>query len=238
MRRTAAFHGLAMVIAAGAAVAHDALPRPDQPLAARYETVGADRAGRVTRKSDWYLVRSANRIETAGNGRAELWERSPQGGDVSMRRVFWNEAVVLEYHAGDLRAMNMEPAWRALGTVLDPEVLSALTETGSRKMLGHRVQVYRGGAGRDRLKVWWIKALSLPALVKRTGELGTYTMKLVETRNAAPAEWPLASRGKTDDFRVVDAADLGDLEHDPVVKRILRADASRHPESKPANAHD
>lgn len=228
---------LVLSIGAVQSHAHDDTPAKDKPLAARYETVGVDRAGRVTRKSDWYLVRTASRIETAGDGRAEVWERSARG-DVSMRRVFRDDRFILEYHPGDLRAMSVEPEWRALGAVLDPNVLPKLTPTGSKRALGRTAHVYRSGTGRDRVEVWWIEELSLPALVKRTGELGAYTMKLVDIRESAPSDWPLASHWRTEEFRVVDAADLGDLEHDPVVKRIMRADTSRQAGSARPHAHD
>jgi hypothetical protein len=102
-------------------------------------------------------------------------------------------------------------------------------------VLGRTAQGYRIGKGRDRVEVWWIAEAGLPALVRRTGELGVYTMKLVELRESAPSDWPLASQWQTAEFRVVDAADLGDLEYDPVVQRIMRADASR--QTGPAGAH-
>ena len=237
IKQTVVLLWLVVPIAAGAAHAQDGEAPQDKPLAARYETVGVDRAGRVTQKSDWYLVRTASRIETAAEGRAEIWERSERG-DVSMRRVLRDDQFILEYHPGDLRAMSIEPQWRALGTVVDPHELPKLTRAGSKKALGRTAQVYRSRAGRDRVEVWWIQDVSLPALVKRSGELGTYTMKLVDVRESAPSDWPLASHWRTEEFRVVDAADLGDLEHDPVVKRIMRADAARQVRFAPAHAHD
>lgn len=234
IKQTVVVLGLVISIAAGAVHAHD--QEQDKPLAARYETVGVDGAGRITYKSDWYLVRTESRIETAGEGRTEVWERSERG-DVSMRRVFRDEQFILEYHPGDLRAMNIAPKWRALGTVVDPDELRTLAPTATRKVLGRSAQVYRSGAGRDRVEVWWIEEVGLPALVKRTGDLGVYTMKLVEIRESAPSNWPLEGHWRTDAFRVVDAADLGDLEHDPVVKRVMRADASRQVGSTRAHGH-
>jgi hypothetical protein len=237
IKKAVVFLWLMVPLAAGAAQTHEDAAGQDRPVAARYETVGVDRTGRITRKSDWYLVRTASRIETAGDGRAEVWERSERG-DLSMRRVFRDEQFILEYHPGDLRAMNIQPEWRALGTVIDPAMLPRSTPTGSKKALGRTAQVYRSGTGRDRVEIWWIAELSLPARVKRTGELGAYTMKLVEFRESAPSDWPLASQWRTAEFRVVDAADLGDLEYDPVVKRIMRADASRQSGLGGAHAHE
>jgi hypothetical protein len=228
---------LVISIAAGEALAHEQEPAQDRPVAARYETIGVDRAGRITRKSDWYLVRTANRIETAGDGRGEVWERSSRG-DVSMRRVFRDDQFILEYHAGDLRAMGIAPEWRALGAVVDPEALSRLGRAGSEEVLGRTAQVYRSGEGQDRVEIWWLEEVALPAVVKRTGEFGTYTMRLVEVAESAPSDWPIASHWKIDEFRIVDAADLGDLEHDPAVKRIMRADASRQVGLARLHAHD
>jgi hypothetical protein len=237
IRKTVAVLWLVASVAAGAVQARDPEPAQDKPLAARYETVGIDRAGRITRKSDWYLVRTTSRIETAGEGRAEVWERSERG-DLSMRRVFRDDQFILEYHTGDLRAMDIKPEWPVLGSILDPDALPGSSRTGSKKVLGRTAQVYRSGTGRDRVEVWWIEAVRLPALVKRTGDLGTYTMKLMEIRDSAPSDWPVATHWRTDEFRVVDAADLGDLEHDPVVKRIMRADASRQVGLTRPHAHD
>jgi hypothetical protein len=237
IRKTVAVLWLVASVAAGAAQARDPEPEQDKPLAARYETVGVDRAGRITRKSDWYLVRTTSRIETAGEGRAEVWERSERG-DLSMRRVFRDDQFILEYHTGDLRAMDIKPDWRVLGNVLDPDALPRSSRTGLKKVLGRTAQVYKSGAERDRIEVWWIEDVRLPALVRRKGDLGTYTMRLMEIRDSAPSDWPLATHWRTDEFRVVDAADLGDLEHDPVVKRIIGADASRQAGSTRPHAHD
>lgn len=234
--RSVAGMGLAL-LATGAGVAHADAGAPVQAIAARYETVDADASGRVRQKSNWYMMRTENRIETAGEGRAEIWDRSERG-DVSMRRLFRDEHLILEYHPGDLRAMSMESEWRVLGSVLDPKVLARFARLSSKKAPGGPVDVYRGGAGHDRVDVWWNAALSLPALVRRTGDAGSYTMKLVELRDAPPADWPVASRWQTDEFRVVDAADLGDLEHDPLVQRVLRADAPHRPGGAHEHGHD
>jgi len=226
-----------VMLAAVAGVTHAGDDAPARSIAARYETVGVDANGRVTAKSNWYLVRTHDRVETAGEGRAEIWDRSERG-DVSMRRLFRDERLILEYHAGDLRAMGMEREWRALGSVIDRNLLAKLARVRATRAAGGPVVVYRGGAGHDRIDVWWNEALGLPALVRWTGEAGKYTMQLVEAHAAAPPGWPLASRWQADEFRVIDAADLGDLEHDPVVKRILRADASRRPGDAFAHRHD
>jgi hypothetical protein len=229
--------GLLASFALCPASAQDGGTVPAKSLAARYETVGVDRTGKTTRKADWYLVRTPNRVETAGEGQAEVWERSERG-DISMRRVFRDDQFILEYHAGELRAMNAKPDWRALGSVIDPGSLSKLARAGSKRAVGRTAQVYRGAMGRDGVEIWWIDDLSLPAFVKRTGELGTYTMRLVEVLESAPSDWPLASHWQTREFRIIDVADLGDLEHDPVVKRVMRADAERRTRLAGPHAHD
>jgi hypothetical protein len=47
------------------------------------------------------------------------------------------------------------------------------------------------------------------------------TMRLTEARSTLPRDWRPLSRWPLDSFRNVDAADLGDLEDDPAIKRLL-----------------
>jgi hypothetical protein len=65
----------------------------------------------------------------------------------------------------------------------------------------------------------------LPALLKRTNASDTYTMHLTELRVEAPSDWPLPRNWPTEAYRLLEAADLDDLEHDLLVKSPLHGKA-------------
>jgi hypothetical protein len=75
-------------------------------LSARFAVSTTAEESRSADRSAWYLVREQHRIERVrpDSGTAEIWERDDRG-DVTLKRVFRNEARVVEYASGDLRAM-------------------------------------------------------------------------------------------------------------------------------------
>jgi hypothetical protein len=194
-------------------------------VAARYETFFTDRDRHSTREPGWYFIRSAETIETARGDRGEIWRRDTSG-KVSLQRIYADHRTIVEYSQSELVARDVPLAWDALGSVVDTALLAQLVpSTQQEEALGMPATVYLGHINGDEIELWWLTAKALPALLKRTNSSGTYTMRLVDVRDEPASDWPLPRTWPSATYHLLDAADLGDMEHDPLVKRLLRADA-------------
>lgn len=219
---------------AGGAIAHEkhihethpaiaALAAAPMPLAARFDLRINDR------RTDWYLWREANAIETAnvGSGHGEIWER--QGGDnYGYRRVFHHDRKVVEYAAGELKTRHAEPDWNRLGSIISPQLLEHLKRTGSKPMFGQQAVRYVGRLGGEDIDLWWLEESRLPARLQRTSNGQRITMVLKELKAEAPAAWPRADEARIAEYGLIDASDFGDMESDPFVAKVLRQDGHQH----------
>ncbi len=190
-------------------------------IAARYELTHTVAGGAETEPSAWYYMRGPGRVETASADRAEVWQRAGNGA-ISLKRVFRAHRFVLEYTHAELAARGVKPDWEALGAIVAPAALRALEPDGTQSVLDRQAQVLRGQSDGEEVEIWWLAPEGLPALMRRTGPKGSFSMRLVELHGHAPVSWPSPAQWSTDNYRWVDAADLGDMEHDPEVERLLR----------------
>lgn len=214
-------HG-APTAAPAASVAHGAAA--DVPaLAARYEL----QVGR--QRTDWYLWRDKDSVETANTavGQNNLWERLADGS-YHYRRVFNQEQRVVEYVPGELRARHAEPDWRTLSSVVSPLLLEQLKRGASRTLFGQKATHYSGVAGGRAIDVWWLERDRIPASLRIGGGADAQRMRLVDVRAEAPDSWPRASEARIAAYALLDASDLGDMESDPFVARLLQAEGHRH----------
>lgn len=193
------------------------------PLAARYQLqIGKQR-------SDWYLIRQAKRIVIydAANGQAKLWEKNGDG-EIEFSRVFAAERRVVEYASGEIKARGPVPDWNALASVIGPRDLAGLHQTGERKVLGQRATVLSGQAAGAALQVWWLARERLPAMVQHGQGAKAVRLVLRELRQEAPREWNWAEPATLASYAQLDAADLGDMEYDPFVQKVLHQDGHSH----------
>jgi hypothetical protein len=209
--------GAARVIAAPAENTDVATP----PLTATFETVSRVRgaAGRGPVRERWTLAREPRRIAysfgQADNRRLDVWSLS--AAELRLLRVFPGERTSVEYTQGQLRALGSVRSWQQLGSLLPkhPAALG-LKPVGSGKFQDRKILRFEGELDGARVSVQWLEQEQLPALLSMVGVHNERTTTLQKlsvgaTDSAAGAE---AKR-----YRRIDAADLGDLEHDPFVKR-------------------
>ena len=192
-------------------------------LAARYALqVGKQR-------TDWYLWRDKDTVETANTavGQNNLWERLADGS-YHYRRVFNQEQRVVEYVPGELRARNAEPDWRTLSSVVSPLLLEQLKRGASRTLFGQKATHYSGVAGGRPIDVWWLERDQIPASLRIGSGADAQRMRLVDVRAEAPDSWPRASEARIAAYALLDASDLGDMESDPFVARLLQAEGHSH----------
>lgn len=197
-----------------------------QPLAAEFEARIVLRPGRPAEKTRWYFLREPHRIETLRpSGRvAEIWERDARG-EISLRRVFQADRRIVEYTSGELKARRNEPSWTVLRSILNPATLARLKQTGRRQVRGGNATVYKGMLQGEQMEIWWLEHLSLPARLQRHSATGQFTLTLQALHTQVPQSWPRVSAADLRDYLSIDAADFGDMEHDPFVRKVQKLDA-------------
>lgn len=204
---------------ADAHAAHASLP----PLAARYEL---REAGRQT---DWYFWREQDRIEmlTTAVGQSVIWERLGAEG-FQFRRVFNEERKIVEYVPGELRTQHAEPDWEKLSSIVSPHLLERLKRGPGKTLFGQKAVRYTGKVDGQAIELWWLERDQLPASLHIGDAKSGRAMRLRELHAESPANWPRATEARIADYALIDAADLGDMEYDPFVARLLKAEGHAH----------
>lgn len=193
------------------------------PLAARYQF----QTGK--RNSDWYLIRNDNRIVIfdAASGQAKLWEKDARG-EIEFSRVFAADRRVVEYAPGEIKARGAVPDWNALASIVGSRDLAGLRKTGERKVLGRNATVLSGKTASGKLQVWWLANERLPAMVQHGQGDKAVRLVLRELRPQPAREWNWAEPETLATYARLDAADLGDMEYDPFVRKVLQLDGHSH----------
>lgn len=193
------------------------------PLAARFElhTVG--------RGTDWFMIREPQRIVTfnAGSRQGEVWARDEQGR-IEYTRVFTEDRKILDYTTGQLKTLHMVPDWAQLASILSPEAVAKLRKTGERKVMGQRALILAGNIDGVRTRIWWLPELQLPARLERGRGKTATRLVLREIHEKAPAAWNWADESVLDTYAKLDATDLGDMEYDPFVQKVMLQDGHHH----------
>jgi hypothetical protein len=197
------------------------------PVAARFGVSISRDGPRPAAQGDWYLLRDPQRIERVrpDAGLAEIWERDDRG-EVSLKRVFSNDSRIVEYVPGELRARQMDVPWESLGSVVDPRFFATLKRTRTVNTRYGRASVLRGSIAGERIELWWLDALALPARVIKQQQNARVTVNLKTLHFATPPEnWPRADMMGGRIFETIDVADLGDRHYDPFVHTVESLDA-------------
>ena len=198
----------ARVAAAPAEPTGEAAP----PLTATFETVTKGRAARQR----WTLARDAGRVAytfgDAAERRFDLWLR--RTAELRLVRVFPREKTAVEYTEGQLRALGTARSWQQLGSLLPAHPAKlGLNYVGAGTLFQQRkTQRFEGELNGDHVVVHWLESEQLPAQL-------TVKQRTITLQKLVLGRPELAPETETKRYRRIDAADLGDLEHDPFVKR-------------------
>lgn len=194
-----------------------------EPLAARFQLTNNKL------RTEWYLWRDADSIETAdlATGQNNIWER--QGwDDYSYRRVFHRDQRVVEYTPGEIRTRHAEPGWVKLASVISPQLLESLKRGPSKRQFGQRAIRYSGTVNGQKIALWWLEKARLPAHLQIVGAQQRMELNLQEIHAQAPASWPRATDERIAGYGKIDASDFGDMESDPFVARVMHEDGDHH----------
>jgi hypothetical protein len=203
----------AVVLSAGAAAQVGAAgvlpPKCDPeagPVAARFEVrvTPPTSSKKATRNQVWTFYRDARQVALLKGDIEEIWQRD-DAGRIRFERVFHVDQQVVDYSPGELATLNVMPDWAALSCFVDPRDLAAAS--GPQ------------GAARERLQIEWSTRINLPARFERRARDGTTTrIRLIASFPTPPAAWP-APGARSGDYRHLDAADFGDMDYEPVVRK-------------------
>jgi hypothetical protein len=217
----AAFSGLAQAAERAPATQAAAQPKPQglglgapaSDLAAKFSVTAIGAAG----ARSWYFFRNAQRIAVLKGDIDEVWHRDPQGR-ISFERVFHTERQAVDYSTGELATLGVQSDWAALATLLDPRELASLklvSRTGQGAAQTLRLERRRGA---EFVRVDWLPALQLPARIDRQNKAGRTRIELLQHATTAPSAWPQPGQ-RSADYLHFDAADFGDMDYQPVVRK-------------------
>lgn len=215
--------GALLLAASGLAAGNPADPADpgDLPALAAQFRVTFTRPGQAARQQTWQLTRSGTLITwLKGPGTEELWRRDRSG--IRLERVMRADRHVIDYSAGELRALEVAIDWATLATLFPAAQLGRLTARPAPPPAG-RPQHWAGRIGAEQVDLWWDPVAQLPLRLARSGAQGRVLFERTAQRPQAPAHWPQAGAG-TDDFQRLDAADFGDMAYNPVVRKAQALD--------------
>lgn len=216
----------AMLLAASglakpADTAPDTAPSDDlQALAAQFR-VTLTRAGHPAQQQTWQLTRSDALITwLKGPGTEELWRRDRSG--IRLERVLRADRHVIDYSAGELRALEVGLDWPTLATLF-PAAQLGLLKASRRLPSSGKPQQWSGRIGAEQIDLLWDPVAQLPVRLARSGRSGRVLFERTALHADAPASWPQAGAG-IDHFQRLDAADFGDMSYNPVVRKAQALD--------------
>ena len=218
------FAPTALLLSATAVAIEPDLP----PIAALFET----RIHQKTRDARpvttrWYFFRDGDSAEVRDyrGHTGEHWQRDPSG-KVFYSRLYHEDRTLIEFAPTEFQAATN---WGKAAALVDPAWLgTTLKLVGKPGKAG--VQRYRGMVQEGALDVSWRPDLGLPVEIR-----GDHPDRSVRVR--LQRQWPLAqapvamsSKVRLAAYRQIDGADLGDMETDPFITRVLgEAGHDHHP---------
>jgi hypothetical protein len=189
---------------------------------------GHDGSQTVLPVQDWYFMRHDGGAQSydPASAQREIWSRDRQGR-AELQRVLESEKVVLEYNPGDLAATGKTVDWSQAWSIIDSHRFGKdLVKGDVRTLEGVPMENYQS---REGIRLVWITGLKLPFQLATPAEDGDITqLQLVGCNPLATSVIKPVSQKQLLDYRHIDYTDLGDMESDPGVQRILGLIGDHH----------
>lgn len=201
---------------------------PTAPLGCRFEKRVAD--GKTEQRSNLYFWRQAARTETRDDlsKQGEIWEQD-SAGHLFYTRLFFPERVALEYSPGDLAATGTTVSWEQLEALVDPSAFGkTLKLEGTASFAGLAAERYAGTLGGVATEIDWLPTLKLPSRILKKPQETAMQWSMAECAEASRFSVQPISPQELAGFRQLDFSDLGDMESDPMVQRILELTGGHH----------
>lgn len=137
----------------------------------------------------------------------DVWLRQPNG--LKLLRVFHADRMVFEYAPGELAALGVRLSWDDLTGLVSPADQATLKTAGSLRA---------GRVGNDTVSAEWPADDALPQQLTRRNAGGE--VRFVRSVCSGSAEVDV----NFDGYGRIDAADFGDMEYNPVVRKAMAHD--------------
>jgi hypothetical protein len=191
------------------------------PIAAEYETIVAETGDEAHRHiKRWRFWRDRDLVETRSldTDEGEIWRRGVKGL-IFYERVFHRDRKAVESNPDDLRALDKEPRWDKTALLVDSGLLKSGLQFQGRGTVANRPALRYGGAVDGvEYEIWWLEQENIPGLIRQRSPQRNITVNLQEAYPLGRSPWP---HNVSETYATIDYADLGDMESDPFVKRIL-----------------
>jgi hypothetical protein len=177
----------------------------------------------------WFFWRKQGMIQTqdADGDYGEIWERTANGS-IQYRKLYHADKTAIEYMPADMPANNMSFDWVKLSSMLSQQELDALIFIKKTHFLGFRAELRKGKIDGQAIEVLWLPDENLPASIIRKDKTGSVELHLVEFEPLSVSHRKLLDSEEIANYRHIDAADFGDMENDPFVKKVMVADGYHH----------
>jgi hypothetical protein len=177
----------------------------------------------------WFFWRKPNMIQTqdADGDYGELWERTASGS-IQYRKLYPGDKTAVEYMPADNPTNNMNFDWFKLSGMLSQQELDALKPVKKTKVLGHTAELRKGKTDGQTIEVLWLPDENLPAKIVRKDKKSSVELRLVEITPLSAAHRKPVDVEEIANYRQIDAADFGDMENDPFVKKLMAAEGHHH----------
>ena len=179
--------------------------------------------------NSWFFWRKPGMIQTqnADGDHGEIWERTANGS-IQYRKLYHADKTAIEYMPADMPANNMNFDWVKLSSMLNQQELDALKPVKKTHVLGHSAELRKGKTDVQTLEVLWLPDENLPARIIRKDKTGSVELRLVEIAPLSAARRKPVDVEEIANYRHIDAADFGDMENDPFVKKVMAANGHHH----------
>ena len=192
-------------------------------VACRYETtITPDDKSTAPTTTTWFFWRKSDMIQTQDeSGRyGEIWGKTVTG-NIQYRKFYPADKTAVEYMPADSPTHNLNFDWNKLASMLGQQELDALKHVENKPVLGRSAELRTGKINEQTIEVLWLPTEHLPASIIRKDKTGTVELQLVEiTPLSAARQKPIDSETIAN-YRQIDAADFGDMENDPFVKKLM-----------------
>ncbi len=200
-------------------------------VACRYEMKVTPHANTKTKPTNnaWFFWRKPDMIQTqdADGDYGEIWERT-NNGSIQYRKLYHADKTAVEYMPADMPTNNVTLDWAKLSSMLSQAELDALKLVKKTQVLGRSAELHTGKMDGQSVEVLWLPQEKLPAKILRRDKAGSTELRLAEISSLSAARWQPVNPEAIANYRHIDAADFGDMENDPFVKKVMAAEGHHH----------
>lgn len=178
---------------------------------------------------EWFFWRTADMIQTrdANGDQGEIWQKTANDS-IQYRKLYHNDKTAVEYMPADMPTNNMNFDWFKLSNMLSQQELDRLKPIKKTKVLGRDAELRKGKINDQTIEVLWLIKENLPAHIVKKDQKGSIELSLMNITSFADSPKKLMTVEEINNYRQIDAADFGDMENDPFVKKTMSKEGHHH----------